>query len=100
MPEEIELYQYNEVSGKLPRYTYIGKIPLFFSIGNLDAILFRGPFADPRELKKYSCDDEYCFNEEDDNFLEEHLSSTIVKMVLDEVGRKLTDDHEVESNGL
>lgn len=100
MPEEIELYQYNPISSKLPRYTYTGKIPLFFSIGNLDAVLFRGPFADPRELKKYSCDDEYCFDEEDDNFIEEHLSSTIVKMVLDEVGRKLTDDHEVEANGL
>lgn len=100
MPEEIEFYQYNPISGKMPRYTYINKTTKFLNVGNLDAILHRGPFADPRQLKKYSCDGEICFNDEDDNFIEEHLRPVITEMALKELGVKQTDDHEVQSNNL
>lgn len=100
LPEEIELYKHNKISKNLPRYTYMNKRPYLFKMGNLDAILFRGPFADPRQLKKYQCSDGYCFDEDDDNFIEEHLRPTIIKMVLDEVGRKATDDHKIEVNGI
>lgn len=100
MPEEIELFQYSEVSSKLSRYTYMNKRPYYFSIGNLEKILHRAPWADPRQLRKYNCDDEYCFNDEDENFFEEHQKSVIVDMVVKEVGRKQTDDHEVQVNGL
>lgn len=99
LPEEIELYRFNPISSKMARYTYMNKRPYLFSIGNLDVVLFRGPFADPRQLKKYNCKDSYCFDEEDDNFIEEHLRDTILKIVLDEVGRRDTDDHKIEVNG-
>lgn len=100
LPEEIELFQYNKISGRMPRYTYMNKRPYLFNVGNLDKILFRGPFTDPRQLKQYSCDGEDCFDEEDDNFIEDHLRPTIVKLVLEEVGRKPTDDHDIQINGV
>lgn len=100
LPEEIEFYKYNPISKNLPRYTYKDKRTYFYGIGNLEKMLHRAPWADPRELKKYNCEDEYCFNDEDDDFLEEHLRPVILDMVLKEIGRKETDDHEVQSNGL
>lgn len=99
LPEEIELYRFNKTSKHLPRYTYMNKKPYLFGIGNLEKVMFRGAFADPRQLSKYSCDDEACFDENDDNFFEEHLRPIIIKMALDEMGRKETDDHKVDVNG-
>lgn len=99
LPEEIELYQFNKISRHLPRYTYMNKKPYLFNVGNIDNVLFRGPFADPRQLKQFNCSDGYCFDEEDDNFFEEHFRPIIIKMVLEEVGRKATDDHNIQVNG-
>ncbi len=97
LPEEIEIYQHNPISGKMPRYTFMNKKPYLFNT-SLDNILFRGPFTDPRQLKKYDCGDT-CFNEEDDNFFEEHLRSVIVDMVLKELGVRKTDEHSIMING-
>lgn len=99
LPEEIELFIYNPVSGKQARYTYMNKKGYFFNVGNLSKALFRGAFADPRQLVPYNCPEMVCFDADSDDFIEEHMVPTIKKMVLEEIGHKITDDHNVQVNG-
>lgn len=99
LPEELEFFIYNKVSGNMPRYTYMNKRTYFAKIGNLSNILHRAAFADPRQLIPLNCPEMTCFDEDDEGFIEEHMVPTIKKMVLFEIGQKEIDDHNIQVNG-
>lgn len=98
LPEEAEFFKFNKVSGEMPRFTYMDKRIYIYNGGNIDNVLARGPFADPRQLAPFNCDDVTCF-EDSDEFIEEHLVSIIKVMVLEEVSKRPTDDHNMQVNG-
>lgn len=99
LPEEIEIYEHNPISGDMPRYTYMNKKSYFWKVGNVRKVLHRGPFADPRELEQYNCDEGTCFDADGDDFIEDHLVPIIKEMVYKELGMKVVDDHNVQING-
>lgn len=97
-PEEIEFFKFNKVSGHMPRYTYMNKKAYFFNVGNLKRVLFRGAFTDPRKLNQNGCESEFCFDNEDMSFIEEHLVPLIKIEARRELNIKI-DDKEIEVNG-
>lgn len=99
LPEEIEIYKHNPISSKMPRYTYMNKKTYFWNIGNINKILHRGPFADPRDLEQYNCDEGTCFDADGDDFIEDHLVPLIKDMVYKEVGIRAVDDHNIQVDG-
>ena len=98
LPEEIGIFKYNKISGKMPRYTIIGRKIHTFNTG-IEKVLLRGPFVDPRKLKATNCEEEgSCFDADNDDFIESHLAYTIRQMCYAEMGMAI-EEQEVEVNG-
>lgn len=98
-PEEIGLFEHNPTSKNLARYTYMNKKTYFWKIGNVRTVIHRGPFADPRELEQYNCDEGTCFDSDGNDFIEDHLVPLIKEMVYKEIAIKSVDDHNIQVNG-
>jgi len=99
LPEEIGIFQDNKISGKMPRYTTIGKKIYLFNVAT-EKVLARGAFVDPRLLAKYKCSNgSACFDPDADGFIEEHLIPTIKSIILQELGGIKPDNKEVQING-